>query len=35
MQLGGVIGKNYKPISFYSCKLTPSKINYTTSNENC
>ena len=29
-QLGGVISKNGKPIAFYSRKLTPAQINYTT-----
>ena len=29
-QLGGVISQNGKPIAFYSRKLTPAKINYTT-----
>ena len=29
-QLGGVISKNGKPIAFYSRKLTPPQINYTT-----
>ena len=29
-QLGGVISQNGKSIAFYSRKLTPAKINYTT-----
>ena len=29
-QLGGVVIQNGKPIPFYSCKLTPAQINYTT-----
>ena len=29
-QLGGIIGQNGKPIAFYSHKLTPAQINYTT-----
>ena len=29
-QLGGVISRNGKPIIFYSRKLAPAKINYTT-----
>ena len=30
MQLGGVIIQDGNHIAFYSCKLTPSKINYAT-----
>ena len=30
IQLGGVISQNRKTIIFYSFKLTPAKINYTT-----
>ena len=29
-QFEGLISQNGKPISFYSHKLTPSQINYTT-----
>ena len=29
-KIGGVIGQNGKPISFFSRKLTPAEINYTT-----
>ena len=29
-QLGGISSQNGKPISFYSHKLTPAQINYTT-----
>ena len=29
-QIGGVISENGKPINFYSRKLTPAQINYTT-----
>ena len=29
-QLGGVISQNGKPITFYSHKLIPAKISYTT-----
>ena len=30
MQLGGMISQNGKPINFYSRKLTPAQMNYTT-----
>ena len=29
-QLGGIISQNGKPIAFYSRKLTPTQINYMT-----
>ena len=29
-KIGGVIGQNGKPISFFPRKLTPAEINYTT-----
>ena len=29
-KIGGVISQNGRPIAFYSCKLTPAQINYTT-----
>ena len=29
-QRGGIMSQNGKPIDFYSCKLIPSQINYTT-----
>ena len=34
-QLGGIIIQNGRPIAFYSCKLTPAQINYTTTEKNC
>ena len=30
LQLGSVISKEGKPIAFFSLKLTPAQINYTT-----
>ena len=30
MQLRGVMIKNSNPVDFYSCKLNPARINYTT-----
>ena len=30
IQLGVIISQNGKPIAFYSCRLTPAQINYTT-----
>ena len=30
LQLGSVISQEGKPIAFFSCKLTPPQINYTT-----
>ena len=35
MQIGGVMIQNGDPIAFYSCNISPSQTNYTTTEKNC